>query len=726
MASRRQNIPNALQLQSKESEFRRLATFVPALRLELPFSQALLANAGFYFKQEDVTAVCEGCEFKIDLRRRPSLESNFNECHRDECAFLNALSKTLSARSTKGPDIASNAVDADCIDVDGAPGDDFLSAHPVTVTFSHAPGVDSKQEGYVGGSQHGEAFLSDNSLDFEISQTSYGSGNVAVISQATNDVYCDSEEATGDINSDLDSGYCPSSPEGSCVDSEIYDYEYDWFSNAVKSDGECTKNPGHYGYFNLSNLRPEQLPSSVRCPEMVTILKLLGDLTVRLSVSHSSQDRPPGYSNSGHEASDPRMGTGFIFHQPGQETDQYVQMLRKDKLKNAKISGIKKLVPFRKKSGFVYIQTNRHVVFDNKEAAATTVEVMDGSSERNVVKLKGKFVLFSKAFGQSDVLLVCKCNDLNLLKRLNKTRQELLNLAENLPKKAKLVMMKKVFLVQYPHGKNQVVSYGDSVVVKYEVKKEKNANGNQLVKLTGQQQVPSDVKNVLKSLFYVADTCPGSSGAPVIKFKRGPPDANGQCSLLLDVWMHDGVDKFHKLNGSILKACTWEDLRPSTALDAEMTAGQEEDDDQESLGNQSVNSPCIKVQSVPSYPNYVSFKSRLKSYTHKWNYSHIHLPENLAMAGFFYADYSDCVRCFHCGLGLRSWKAGDDINTEHKKNRPSCPYLQTLLSSSRPCPDSKTNTYSAQSLSGSKTTDNAMLVLDNQREYPQRRYQNAN
>ncbi|KAH9504940.1 Baculoviral IAP repeat-containing protein 7-B [Bulinus truncatus] len=76
-------------------------------------------------------------------------------------------------------------------------------------------------------------------------------------------------------------------------------------------------------------------------------------------------------------------------------------------------------------------------------------------------------------------------------------------------------------------------------------------------------------------------------------------------------------------------------------------------------------------------PVYSTWNKRMESLVN-WPKDHIHSPTALADAGFFYAGYSDCVRCFHCGLGLRSWKPGDDIYVEHERYRPTCSYLQAL------------------------------------------------
>lgn len=52
---------------------------------------------------------------------------------------------------------------------------------------------------------------------------------------------------------------------------------------------------------------------------------------------------------------------------------------------------------------------------------------------------------------------------------------------------------------------------------------------------------------------YAADTCPGTSGAPVVTYKQGRRDTNGAHDLQLDLWIHNGVDNTYKLGGSVLK-----------------------------------------------------------------------------------------------------------------------------------------------------------------------------
>ncbi|KAK0064335.1 baculoviral IAP repeat-containing protein 2-like isoform X1 [Biomphalaria pfeifferi] len=99
----------------------------------------------------------------------------------------------------------------------------------------------------------------------------------------------------------------------------------------------------------------------------------------------------------------------------------------------------------------------------------------------------------------------------------------------------------------------------------------------------------------------------------------------------------------------------------------------------------------------PCYPIYITLQKRYESFN-KWPIPHIQSPRDLAVAGFFYAGYDDCVRCYHCGLGLKSWKLGDDVYTEHEKLRPSCEFLQSqrYISSTGPARDVRPRTSSRQ------------------------------
>lgn len=78
------------------------------------------------------------------------------------------------------------------------------------------------------------------------------------------------------------------------------------------------------------------------------------------------------------------------------------------------------------------------------------------------------------------------------------------------------------------------------------------------------------------------------------------------------------------------------------------------------------------------YPLYSQMDARRRSYQ---NWQHVQgLPsvDELITLGFFYAGYADCVRCFFCGIGLKSWEADDSPADVHARWRPTCDYLRLV------------------------------------------------
>uniref|UniRef100_A0A646QCJ6 Inhibitor of apoptosis 2 n=1 Tax=Hemiscolopendra marginata TaxID=943146 RepID=A0A646QCJ6_9MYRI len=76
----------------------------------------------------------------------------------------------------------------------------------------------------------------------------------------------------------------------------------------------------------------------------------------------------------------------------------------------------------------------------------------------------------------------------------------------------------------------------------------------------------------------------------------------------------------------------------------------------------------------PKHPNYATLEARLRSYE-SWLESIPQNPQELAMAGFYYAGVSDHVRCFHCDGGLRNWEATDNPWIEHARWFGNCSFV---------------------------------------------------
>uniref|UniRef100_A0A2C9M3H7 Uncharacterized protein n=1 Tax=Biomphalaria glabrata TaxID=6526 RepID=A0A2C9M3H7_BIOGL len=77
---------------------------------------------------------------------------------------------------------------------------------------------------------------------------------------------------------------------------------------------------------------------------------------------------------------------------------------------------------------------------------------------------------------------------------------------------------------------------------------------------------------------------------------------------------------------------------------------------------------------------YAVKQKRLETFA-SWPRDHHLRPEDLVEAGFYYAGYGDCSRCFFCGGGLRNWDDQDDVWVEHARWFPKCAYIREKLGS---------------------------------------------
>jgi len=82
----------------------------------------------------------------------------------------------------------------------------------------------------------------------------------------------------------------------------------------------------------------------------------------------------------------------------------------------------------------------------------------------------------------------------------------------------------------------------------------------------------------------------------------------------------------------------------------------------------------VRNNPYPTYPEYTTFSSRLKTYnsfpstTSQDKYS-------LAESGFIYSGVKDIVECFFCGLVLHDWETNDVPWIEHSAWNPNCIFV---------------------------------------------------
>ncbi|CAG2226735.1 BIRC7_8 [Mytilus edulis] len=74
------------------------------------------------------------------------------------------------------------------------------------------------------------------------------------------------------------------------------------------------------------------------------------------------------------------------------------------------------------------------------------------------------------------------------------------------------------------------------------------------------------------------------------------------------------------------------------------------------------------------YPNMCITQSRVITFS-SWENIDTACVESLVDAGFFYTGNEDHVRCFDCGIGLRSWEPEDDPMVEHARWSPACRFI---------------------------------------------------
>lgn len=71
----------------------------------------------------------------------------------------------------------------------------------------------------------------------------------------------------------------------------------------------------------------------------------------------------------------------------------------------------------------------------------------------------------------------------------------------------------------------------------------------------------------------------------------------------------------------------------------------------------------------------ITLESRLKTFE-DWPTQMSQKPGELAEAGFYYTGKGDQVICFHCGLGLKDWRSGDDVWEQHALFYAKCEFYQ--------------------------------------------------
>ncbi|KAK0064357.1 baculoviral IAP repeat-containing protein 2-like isoform X1 [Biomphalaria pfeifferi] len=499
-------------------------------------------------------------------------------------------------------------------------------------------------------------------LDTTVSNTSFDSGYDSTLLN---------DEVAEPSSSAVEETTSPSN----CQD--IIQPDVQHYQDALGNDStECNNNSNHLNYMNMVQLR-KLLRRNMRSPDLFKLFQLLKLLTVKITQTSDSSRGP-------HQVA---CGTGSLIDTQCQITTNATGSL----------------------CGIIFVETSQHLIRDDSQAKLSIVDFFVNTQIRSR-QIRGESIQQVSEFSNGPVYLKCLTEEMDLLLYINQLQEEIKKLMQEIYVDSEDIWKINAFIISYPHGGEQAISYGRSVVLKHWL----GNNASDDTKLDFTLQKVSDFQKglenkslVRKMLMYTAETCPGCSGAPVLTFRTQTSKFSGHKRLVMEKWMHHGYFKNEDLNVSYLKVCTDEDfmdwgwtschsaqqtlahVQQITTNETALTIHQEINS-QSVLANSSQvaaslsKEPTVCVANLvehPSYPVYITLARRLQSFTH-WTHCNIHAPSQLAAAGFFYAGYGDCVRCFQCGLGLRSWKPGDDVIEEHQKYRPSCSFLKTYLESS--------------------------------------------
>ncbi|KAH9510104.1 Baculoviral IAP repeat-containing protein 7-A [Bulinus truncatus] len=101
-----------------------------------------------------------------------------------------------------------------------------------------------------------------------------------------------------------------------------------------------------------------------------------------------------------------------------------------------------------------------------------------------------------------------------------------------------------------------------------------------------------------------------------------------------------------------------------------------------STSQSKTNSPSFTELGIiterPKRTEFAIKSERLKSFS-SWPQGHFLIPADLADAGFYFAGFGDCARCFYCGGGLRNWDNDDDVWVEHARWFPKCAFIRNKM-----------------------------------------------
>ncbi|GFO02948.1 GTPase imap family member 7 [Plakobranchus ocellatus] len=240
----------------------------------------------------------------------------------------------------------------------------------------------------------------------------------------------------------------------------------------------------HDNFIPIQNFSEYHLPSRFHNTSLLRFILVIAELTVRLRISHVSAARPDGYIFASYKGKNvPFTGSGWVYKiLPGEGPcpchDCYGSQRPKFQWWRC------------------IVLTACHVVYDKEEAKKTKVDLFydtDKSLEDNKVKTLYGFGVEDNNLTDDVCLLQCATHDEDLVNNLKTFIEEYELLKWDVPES---IMSTICVVISHPHGEPKKVTVGE---------------------ISSMASFDPEASYLVEYMYtYSAETCRGSSGAPIV------------------------------------------------------------------------------------------------------------------------------------------------------------------------------------------------------------------
>ncbi|KAH9520063.1 hypothetical protein Btru_059853 [Bulinus truncatus] len=285
------------------------------------------------------------------------------------------------------------------------------------------------------------------------------------------------------------------------VDGPLY-HEIDETGHSARWDVGCDSEVNHPAYTLAIEMNKSHLPEEVRCPEVVTLLKLNIVLTVKVTVNNMADSRRTGsgsicYFSDTHDifpCSHGDVNSCDYCHIPG---CPYTDRLGEEHFLVTSRESSLTVEQLQRAHLAFRVSTNQHVVADEADARNCTIELFYHTDDRRGV-IVAKGVCLDGVWEEQDKVHVVCVMDINerVVSLLREMRPQMRQLYAALPEDIKQRLIKHyAIIISHPHGRPKMVSVGRTLKT---------------------ENKPWQDSLWYKETRYKVPTCVGCSGAPVV------------------------------------------------------------------------------------------------------------------------------------------------------------------------------------------------------------------